>query len=761
MANSSDAVVSSFSAAALQSVQERGGELTSAKHVPAFTMQPVGENEAGHCKQVSPAPCPTAPPSLVSGKVLPFTGEADDKIPSHRLGELTNETHLSKQEPKVSGLVAGNVPQIHASTAPQSHTSANEQPNGGGVSSCIHIGSGAQPARKLRLNLRLSSTSKTEEALSATVPRRVLQLRRLCEVPRAGAAIPVREEQKTPEGSAGQTIDQSLKDDSLGICKDEPLKVSCLIKDIAMEQGTAAVPQPEASPCQQNAEASAPCTPCKAEEEAHTSLPAKRPRASVEWCDVSTPTPTPQVLQSSNCTPGRRRHSKTGALLPSNPTPVDFSSVTVYMESRYRMGAKISEGTYGEVYMGSCLKTGEKVALKRLKVLRGLEGFPITSLREVIALQHINKARSCMTDRTAKGGETHGVTEINAIEEVVGLRDVLLSQTHHDIYLVFPYVSCSLAGLLQRRFPFAEREIAYIFRKILIALKKLHEMGIIHRDVKADNVLIHSDGRVQLGDFGLCVFAGSGRRALTPSLINLSYRPPEMLLGASMYDTKVDIWSIGCFLAQMYLRTPPFYLRRQKGVGDTKANEPQGKYAHHGLPETELEQLSLITDVLGPLSSVPVEAFNPQQCHNYTKLNELHEAVKKSGSTSWSSFVPSITSLFSPSLLYSRFNGFRSWFVATVNHSRRGPSQPMPSVECVDVLSAIFQLDPRKRPTAAQLLEMPFFDLNYAVPHSQRRALPMKLDGAESAAELLIRTELAAKLANFNDSHIAPSATGD
>nr|CCC95796.1 unnamed protein product [Trypanosoma congolense IL3000] len=642
----------------------------------------------------------------------------------------------------------------------------------------VSDGVGCPMATPAAAGPRLNLGKKIAVVDSGQGVKRVLKLKRVITPTECADDTVVAMESKHSARSKGENVLHADKNSELipppQCAQEGPIEVTtCKASEKATQMDASVHEEKHAQQQQRQPNGAAPGTksPDAGADESAMALPARRLRNSWDWGELSSPTPTSQVFHSSSCTPSRKRHSKVGVLLPCNPSPIDFSSITTHMESKYEVGTKISEGTYGEVYIGRCRATGAVVALKRLKVLDGLEGFPITSLREVIALQHINKARQKSAPQKVNG--TRGNRdEVDVISEVVGLHDVLLSSTHHDIYLVFPYASCSVAGLLQRRYPITEREIAYIFRNILVALTKLHDMGIIHRDVKADNVLIHGDAHVQLGDFGLCVFEGSGRRALTPSLINLHYRPPEMLLGAAMYDVKVDIWSVGCFLAQMYLQTPPFshaHRRSTAGTGATgkaKAdaaglNEPQQEQkrrqnCRQQRAETELEQLSFITEVLGPLSSVPATAFPPEQCHNYEALRELRRAII--GSTSWSAFSPSITSLFEPSFLYTEFRGFGPWFTATAQHRRRRPEQPIPSRECVDVLEAIFQLDPRKRPTAAQLLKMPFFDLTKRVSCTQPRGAPLADKTAEVQAKLCIMQEMASKLKKFEGSHLAPAA---
>ena len=74
----------------------------------------------------------------------------------------------------------------------------------------------------------------------------------------------------------------------------------------------------------------------------------------------------------------------------------------------------------------------------------------------------------------------------------------------------------------------------------------LHRKGVIHRDIKGSNILLNNRGELKLADFGLARFYQKRRRAdYTNRVITLWYRPPELLLGTTVYGPEVDMWSAG------------------------------------------------------------------------------------------------------------------------------------------------------------------------------------------------------------------------
>ncbi|XP_069948126.1 cyclin-dependent kinase 9-like [Cherax quadricarinatus] len=210
--------------------------------------------------------------------------------------------------------------------------------------------------------------------------------------------------------------------------------------------------------------------------------------------------------------------------------------------SKYEKLDKIGQGTFGEVFKARHKKTKKVVALKKVLMENEKEGFPITALREIKILQQLKH------DNVVK------------LNEICRTKPSAYNRWRSTFYLVFDFCEHDLAGLLSNyNVKFSLGEIKKVMQQLLEGLFYIHSSKILHRDMKAANVLITKSGTLKLADFGLArAFSqrnGQPNR-YTNRVVTLWYRPPELLLGERNYGPPIDLWGAGCIMAEMWTRTP-------------------------------------------------------------------------------------------------------------------------------------------------------------------------------------------------------------
>lgn len=210
-----------------------------------------------------------------------------------------------------------------------------------------------------------------------------------------------------------------------------------------------------------------------------------------------------------------------------------------------RVEETLDEGTYGCVSVAKDPSTGKIYALKLLKNTNGRSGFPYYMLREVLFLQRLDHKN------VVRGKEI--VVERNS-------SDISLSQ----FSIVMEYVAYDLREVwFQQRDKtikprWTEGHIKHLMLQLLSGVAYMHQLGIMHRDIKLKNVLLDSDGTLKVADLGSIRETGRTPLKLTTAVVTLWYRPPELLLGAKEYTSSIDMWSIGCVFVELLALKPPF-----------------------------------------------------------------------------------------------------------------------------------------------------------------------------------------------------------
>ncbi|KAI5167303.1 casein kinase II subunit alpha [Nematocida sp. AWRm78] len=183
------------------------------------------------------------------------------------------------------------------------------------------------------------------------------------------------------------------------------------------------------------------------------------------------------------------------------------------------------------------------------------------------------------------------------IENVIHLLDVVRDSETNTRSLIFPYEDHTEARALFKIF--THDDIVYYMHKLLSTLDEIHAMGIFHRDLKPQNIIINHKTRVlKIIDWGLAEYYLPNTEYAT-RVASLHFKAPELLLGYRYYDYSLDIWSAGCILGEMiFNRTPLFNgnsnedqlekIIRVCGVNQLKSYMEKYKLTH---PANQLEKI--------------------------------------------------------------------------------------------------------------------------------------------------------------------------
>ena len=213
----------------------------------------------------------------------------------------------------------------------------------------------------------------------------------------------------------------------------------------------------------------------------------------------------------------------------------------------YRPLKKLGKGAYGIVFQALDRKTNKKVALKKIFDAFQNQTDAQRTYREIIYLFYLNQH-----------------------ENIIKLHKVFKAHNDMDIYLVFELMQTDLHNVVYE-IPLTRIQQQYIVYQILKAVKYIHSAGLVHRDLKPGNILINESCQIKIADFGMARNVDRVNYQLpivTEYIATRWYRAPEILLNSNRYTQKVDIWSVGCIMAEILLRRVLF-------AGTSSANQLQ------------------------------------------------------------------------------------------------------------------------------------------------------------------------------------------
>ena len=256
----------------------------------------------------------------------------------------------------------------------------------------------------------------------------------------------------------------------------------------------------------------------------------------------------------------------------SSTMSVDIRGVALGFDlpPRYEAKKQVGKGAFGVLISAHDREEGVQVAIKKVQLggAMGWDRHEAKSLiRELKLLQHFDHENIMrLRDLLVPSGGTPRITGESSADgappfsEIYMVQDLMATDLH--------YIIQSAARGKQRM---TEDHIQYFTYQLLRGLKAIHSAKVLHRDLKPSNLLVNKDCELRICDFGLARgvdFDPAQCAQLTEYVVTRWYRAPELLTGNEKYGPAIDMWSVGCILAEMLSALQP------GNVGDKAALFP-------------------------------------------------------------------------------------------------------------------------------------------------------------------------------------------
>lgn len=227
---------------------------------------------------------------------------------------------------------------------------------------------------------------------------------------------------------------------------------------------------------------------------------------------------------------------------PAEPQPpsqqISQHQVKFNVSDHYQILEVVGLGAYGVVCLAIHKPTQQKVAIKKIEPFERLM-LCLRTLRELKLLKQFNHEN---------------------IISVLALQRPPLYEAFTEIYLIQELMETDLHKVIRTQ-KLSDDHIQYFIYQTLRALKALHSANVLHRDLKPSNLLLNSNCDLKICDFGLARSMASSEDNfgfMTEYVATRWYRAPEIMLTFQEYTTAIDVWSVGCILAEMLSGRPLF-----------------------------------------------------------------------------------------------------------------------------------------------------------------------------------------------------------
>ncbi|KAI9361898.1 kinase-like domain-containing protein [Pilaira anomala] len=220
----------------------------------------------------------------------------------------------------------------------------------------------------------------------------------------------------------------------------------------------------------------------------------------------------------------------------------DFYTVTIEnsqekftISKQYKIIRKVGAGSYGSVCSALNVNTNEVVAIKKCRHIFDKKLITKRCLREMKLLQHLN-------------GHPR-IIDLKAM-------DIVDPRTFNEVYLIQSCCDTTMADIIHSKLELEAVHYQWFMYQLFSGLKYIHSANVLHRDLKPANILVNENCDLRICDFGMA------RGFLNPSdhvetkymthyVVTRWYRAPEIMLSRNTYDKSIDMWSVGCILAEL------------------------------------------------------------------------------------------------------------------------------------------------------------------------------------------------------------------